>query len=80
MVYLLRHGLDDENFIGGHSDVSLTEEGVKQIQNSTQYIVNNLEIEKIYTSDIKRAIESAEIVNKSLKKEIIKDSNLRELE
>lgn len=80
MVYLLRHGLDDENFIGGHSDVSLTEEGVKQIQNSAQYIVNNLEIEKIYTSDIKRAIESAEIVNKSLKKEIIKDSNLRELD
>ena len=32
MIYLLRHGLDDEEYIGGWSDVGLTFEGkVKKI-------------------------------------------------
>ena len=29
MIYLLRHGLDDESYIGGYSDVSLIPEGKK---------------------------------------------------
>lgn len=32
MIYLLRHGLDDESKIGGWSDVGLTKEGIKQIK------------------------------------------------
>ena len=32
MIYLLRHGLDDESKIGGWSDVSLTEDGIKQVK------------------------------------------------
>lgn len=28
MIYLLRLGLDDENYIGGHSDADLINEGV----------------------------------------------------
>lgn len=80
MIYLLRHGLDDENFIGGHSNVSLTKAGINQIKDSALYIFNNLEIDSIYTSDIKRAYQSAEIVNELLNKEIITDKNLRELD
>lgn len=80
MIYLLRHGLDDENYIGGHSNIPLTETGINQIKDSALYIFNNLEIDNIYTSDIKRAQESAEIVNELLNKEIILDKNLRELD
>ena len=80
MIYLLRHGLDDENFIGGHSNVPLTETGINQVKESASYIFNNLDIKRIYTSDIKRAQESAEIVNKLLNKEIVTDKNLRELD
>lgn len=58
MIYLIRHGLDDEAYVGGYSDVSLLEEGKKEIQNIACFIKNNLSIEKIYTSDIKRAIET----------------------
>ncbi len=81
MIYLLRHGLDDERFIGGHSDVPLIQEGIKQVEKATEFIVNNhLEINKIYTSDIKRAKETAQIVNKYLNLEIKEKTYLRELD
>ena len=31
MIYLMRHGQDDENYIGGWSDVSLIPEGIVQV-------------------------------------------------
>lgn len=80
MIYLLRHGKDDEDYVGGYSDISLTEEGKRQIEVSAIFIKENLNINKIYTSDIKRAIETAEIVNKYLQLEIEKDQRLRELD
>ena len=55
MIYLIRHGLDDERYIGGWSDIDLVQEGYKQIEDATQYIVDNkLVINKIISSDIKR--------------------------
>lgn len=67
MIYLMRHGLDDENFIGGWSDIDLTSDGKKQIIESTKYIIKNkLPIDKIISSDVKRAVITSEIVNKKL--------------
>ena len=80
MIYLLRHGLDDERYVGGHSDVRLIHEGVEQIESSAEYIKNNLNINKIYTSDVVRAKETTDIVNKYLNVEVIIDKNLRELD
>lgn len=81
MIYLLRHGLDDENYIGGYSDVSLTNEGVKQIQKAKNFIIdNNLDIRKIYSSDIRRAVETTDIINRDLNLEVIYDKGLRELD
>ena len=40
MIYLIRHGLDDENYIGGWSDVDLIDKGVKQVQDSIKFIVD----------------------------------------
>lgn len=77
----MRHGLDDERFIGGHSNVSLVSEGIKQVEEATKFIVNKgLVINKIYTSDIKRAVESANIVNSYLKLPVIEKDYLRELD
>lgn len=78
MIYLLRHGLDDERYVGGYSDVSLIEEGIKQVEKSIP-IIKNLNINKIYSSDVKRAIDTAKIVNIN-NYPIIVDSNLRELD
>lgn len=68
MIYLLRHGLDDENYIGGWSDVSLIEEGITQAENIAEKIKmsDEINIEHVIASDVKRAIETADIVTKIL--------------
>lgn len=81
MIYFLRHGLDDERFIGGHSDVPLVSEGVKQVNDASLFIVNNdLVINNIISSDIKRAVQTAMIVNSYLNLNLIKRDFLRELD
>ena len=81
MIYLLRHGLDDERYIGGWSDVDLIPEGVNQIIDSTDFLKNsNLEIKKIISSDIKRAVTTSKIVNKVLKVDLEITDILRELD
>ena len=81
MIYFMRHGLDDERFIGGHSDVPLVSEGEKQVVDAGKFIVDNsLVINKIYSSDIKRAIQSSLIINSYLNLDVIQKSYLRELD
>ena len=77
MIYLLRHGLDDETRIGGHSDVSLTKEGIKGVCDALRFI-KTLEFEKIISSDVKRCKQTTEIINKELNKEVIYTDKLRE--
>ena len=80
MIYLVRHGLDDETHIGGWSDVSLIDEGIEQIKATRRFLKdNNIPFDKIITSDINRAYESALIINEEFNKEIIKTPMLREL-
>jgi broad specificity phosphatase PhoE len=80
MIYLIRHGEDDENYIGGWSDKDLTVDGINQVNKTVKYIVdNNLEINNIITSDIKRAETTASIISKQLDINYISDSSLREL-
>ena len=81
MIYLLRHGLDDEKYIGGYSNVELTLEGIKQVEETLDYLKkNNLKIEQIVSSDIKRAIQTSEIINQELKLNITYNQILRELD
>ena len=78
MIYLLRHGLDDESKIGGWSDVCLTKEGIKQIKEAKNFIAENISFKDIVSSDIKRASESAKIINEDFNKKIIYTTLLRE--
>lgn len=81
MIYLIRHGLDDEKYIGGWSDVDLVSDGIEQVKKSIKFIVDNqLIINKIISSDIKRAKSTSEIINKKLKYDIIYSDDLRELD
>lgn len=81
MIYLMRHGLDDEKFIGGWSDIDLTSDGKKQIIETTEFIIKNkLPINKIISSDIKRAVTTSKIVNKKLQVPIYYSDKLRELD
>ena len=80
MIYLVRHGLDDERYLGGWSDVDLIDEGYKQIENATKFIVDKkLVINKIISSDVIRARNTANIINKQLKLQVSYTKDLREL-
>lgn len=81
MIYLVRHGLDDERYIGGYSDVDLTCEGKKQIENLAKYLkMKKYNITKIYSSDIKRAVTTTKIINKELNLDVHFTKDLRELD
>ncbi len=63
MVYLMRHGLDDEKYVGGHSDVRLSDQGIVQAIKAGLFIRDNLEIEDgIISSDVRRCQETALVV------------------
>ena len=78
MLYLLRHALDDEKYVGSWSDVSILKSEEEKVKLQAKYIKDNLKITNIYSSDIKRAQQTAEIVAKELNKKVLLDKNLRE--
>lgn len=78
MIYLMRHGQDQEEFIGGWSNVSLTVEGIKQVNESAKWIKKNLNIKKMIVSDINRVIETSNIVSAIIGVDYESTSKLRE--
>ncbi len=84
-LILLRHGQSKwnlENRFTGWKDVSLTEEGVKEATfSANQLIKNNLNIDSVHSSILKRATQTADIVTKIInfpKDKIIFDWRLNE--
>ncbi len=79
-IYLVRHGDDDERYRGGWSNLPLIEEGIKKAQKLADYLEDSeqIKVDKIISSDLKRAQMTAEIINKKLNLEIVYDSSIRE--
>ncbi len=78
-IYFVRHGQTGHNREGvvtGHVDIPLTEEGVDQARKITQEIP--ADFFEIYSSDLIRCKQTAEIINQKLNLQIIFDSRLRE--
>lgn len=64
-MYLVRHGQTEWNvnrIIMGHADAPLTEQGIQQIRDLESKL-SNIEFHAIFSSDLKRAVKSAEILN-----------------
>lgn len=78
MIYLMRHGQDDETYVGGWSDVSLLPEGREEVKESAIWMKDNLSISQIMCSDVHRAVESTMIVSEVLKIPYELNPNLRE--
>ena len=83
-LILVRHGEAEhlaEGIIGGSSDFSLTDRGRKQIALTGKRLKElfGTRIEIIYSSDLKRASESAMIIQKEINVPITFDSRLREM-
>ena len=79
-LYLIRHGQsagNAEGRFGGHSPTPLSKLGLEQAQLTAQSLAKE-KIDAIYTSDLHRAVQTAEPLAKLLALPIIKTSAFRE--
>lgn len=80
-LMIVRHGLTDwnkEKRLMGHQDIDLSEEGIKQAEKIAKRLKDE-KIDYIYSSDLKRTIDTATIINKHHNLMIIVDNNLKEI-
>ena len=67
MIFLIRHGEDDNTRLGGWSDASLSSNGIEQVKRvSVQIAQGNYNIKHIFSSDLPRAKETADIISKQM--------------
>lgn len=81
-LLLIRHGESEANrnkVFGGQINPDLQERGVMQAELTAKFIAENYEVDKIYSSDLKRAYRTAEPLSKLLNIEIKKEKRLREI-
>ncbi len=81
-LIVVRHGKDDERYRGGWSSFGLVEEGRKQAENLANFLQHSGEfrIERIISSDLKRAMETAEYLSSALDLPISSEPQLREMD
>lgn len=81
MIYLVRHGQTNWNIeqkTQGHTDIPLNADGILEAETIAKSI-SKLKIDRIISSDLLRARETAEIINQLLGVEISFDQRLREI-
>ena len=81
-LILARHGETDWNRDGiwqGHGDPSLNELGRRQAAELAARLAD-VSVDALYSSDLRRAYETAEIIGKTKGLEITADSDLREID
>jgi broad specificity phosphatase PhoE len=79
-VFVTRHGQTNWNILDkvqGHTDIELNEVGRQQAK-ETGLKIKDEKIDLIFTSPLKRAKETAEIINNNFKVPIIEDNRLME--
>lgn len=80
MIYLIRHGKDDDTIRGGWSNHGLTNEGVKQTENlADKLFAEGVRFDCIYSSDLARAKQTSEILANLLKAPIFLSEAFREV-
>ena len=79
-IFAVRHGETEWNLLGkqqGHLDSPLTDQGIKQAHSLAESLQGR-GIEVLYSSDLGRALQTAEIIGIELGIEVNVDSRLRE--
>lgn len=79
-ILLVRHGQTEWNLlkkVQGKADIELNEEGIKQAEETRKYLQNE-KIDLILCSPLKRAIQTAEIINKERNIRMIIDERVSE--
>lgn len=77
---LVRHGKDDDTVRGGWSQQPLTDEGEVQAAELAVFVQKSgLGIQQVYSSDLLRAMQTAQIVEDSLRLPIVPKPEFREV-
>ncbi len=80
-LLLVRHGITESNsahkFVG-HSDVELSTTGYRQVERLHDRLVDD-KIDAVYSSDLRRALVTAEIISSGHKVDIVTCPELREV-
>ena len=79
---LIRHGESEANregFFAGQCDVALLDKGLKQAQATAHFIAENYKADKLYSSDLKRALDTALAVKEQTGLPVVCDVRLREI-
>ena len=82
IVVLMRHGeteTNKESILCGHTDACLSKRGFEQARIGAEYLNDRFKFDKIYSSDLSRAVNTAEPIAKKQNLSIIKQENLREI-
>lgn len=80
ICYLVRHGKDDDTLRGGWSQHSLTDEGNAQAKELASFVQrSDLKIKHIYSSDLPRAVQTAQPVADQLHLPIMQMPGFREV-
>jgi len=80
-IYIIRHGLTETNkkkIYSGWSGEPLCEDGISSLLKIGNQL-GKLNIEKIYSSPIRRAIQTAQILNKFINRTIVTEEKLKEM-
>jgi broad specificity phosphatase PhoE len=80
IIYFIRHGETEWNkkgIVQGYKNSDLTSKGKNNAERLGK-ILRDKNIEKIYSSDLGRCVQTSEIINKWVKVKIIKVKKLRE--
>ncbi|MEE8419412.1 MAG: histidine phosphatase family protein [Dehalococcoidales bacterium] len=80
-LLLVRHGITEMNSsrrFSGHTDVDLSEEGFRQVEKLRQRLAKE-QIDAVYSSDLKRAMSTAEVISRGHETEISSCFELREI-
>lgn len=81
ICYLIRHGKDDNTIRGGWSDTPLTEQGKLEVEILANKLSNDLSlnITQIFSSDLMRAKQTAEIISSKLQVKVEYSPMFREV-
>jgi len=82
-IYVIRHGETDWNhnhLFQGQTDMPLNENGYLQASRLTEKLKDILPFDRIVSSDLSRAVETAAILNKGYTTPILTDPGLREVD
>ena len=80
-LLLVRHGITDSNSnhrFAGYSDVEMSADGYRQVERLSDRLANE-KIDAVYSSDLKRALVTAEVISSRYEVGIVVCPELREI-